>query len=102
MSTFSGLNTSRLGLMAQQKALEVTAHNIANANTPGYSRQVAHMTTTSPIPYLGGNGMMGTGVTVDDISRIRDNFLDVQIRKEVQTLGQWQSRSYFLGQVEQV
>jgi flagellar hook-associated protein 1 FlgK len=88
--------------MAQQKALEVTAHNIANANTPGYSRQVAHMTPTSALPYPGGNGMIGTGVTVDDISRIRDSFLDVQIRKETQTLGQWQSRSYFLGQVEQI
>lgn len=102
MSTFSGLNTSRLGLMAQQKALEVTAHNVANANTPGYSRQIAHMTPTSALPYLGGNGMIGTGVTVDDINRIRDSFLDSQIRKEIQTLGQWQSRNYFLGQIEQV
>ncbi|GAW92902.1 flagellar basal body protein, partial [Calderihabitans maritimus] len=47
-STFFGLVTAVRGLKAQQKALEVTGHNIANANTPGYSRQQAIMAATEP------------------------------------------------------
>ena len=39
------LNTSLTGMLAFQRALEVTGHNIANANTPGYSRQVAEFAT---------------------------------------------------------
>ncbi len=100
MSTFFGLNISRLGLQAQQKALEVTAHNIANANTPGYSRQTARMVTTTPLPYAGGKGMLGSGVKVAEIARIRDEFLDMQIRKEMQTMGQWTARSQVLDQIE--
>lgn len=102
MSTFFGLNVSRLGMQAQQKALEVTAHNIANANTPGYSRQVARMVTTMPLPYKDGQGMLGSGVKVAEIARIRDDFLDMQIRKELQTMGQWDSRANLLGQIELV
>ena len=101
MSTFSGLNIARLGMQAQQKAMEVTGHNVANANTPGYSRQIAHMATTVPIPY-DGKGMLGTGVKVDEISRVRDNFLDMQIRKEKQLSGQWEARSQTLAQIEQI
>ncbi|RJX27124.1 MAG: flagellar hook-associated protein FlgK [Dethiobacter sp.] len=102
MSTFFGLNISRLGMQAQQKALEVTAHNVANANTPGYSRQAARMVTTAPLPYAGGKGMLGSGVKVAEIARIRDEFLDRQIRTEVQTLGQWEARSQVLSQIELV
>ncbi len=102
MSTFFGLNVSRLGLQAQQKALEVTAHNIANANTPGYSRQVARMVTTMPLPYKDGQGMLGSGVKVAEIARVRDEFLNMQIRKELQTMGQWDSKANVLGQIERV
>ncbi|NLZ38524.1 MAG: flagellar hook-associated protein FlgK [Firmicutes bacterium] len=101
MSTFFGLNIARLGMQAQQKALEVTSHNIANANTPGYSRQVAHMTPTAALTYA-QKGMLGTGVLVDEIARIRDAFLDRQIRQEQHTLGQWKARSAYLEQIEQI
>lgn len=100
MSSFFGLNISRLGMQAQQKALEVTAHNIANANTRGYSRQVSRMAATPPLPYPGGQGMLGSGVKVVEIARVRDEFLDMQIRNEMQTLGNWESRAGLLGQIE--
>ncbi len=102
MSTFFGLNIARLGMQAQQKALEVTAHNIANANTPGYSRQVARLVPTQPIPYAGGRGMIGSGVKVDEIARVRDEVLDLQIRKELRTLGRWESRRDILSKVEHI
>jgi flagellar hook-associated protein 1 len=101
MSTFFGLNISRLGMQAQQTALHVTAHNIANANTPGYSRQVARMAATLPQPFA-NKGMLGTGVVVEEIARVRDDLLDFQIRKEFQTLGKWESRHSVLTQVEYV
>jgi flagellar hook-associated protein 1 FlgK len=102
MSTFTGLNIARLGMQAQQKALEVTGHNIANANTPGYSRQVARLVPTNPIPFAGGRGMLGTGVRVAEISRIRDEILDFQIRKEMRTQGRWEMSRDILAQVEYV
>ena len=43
VSTFSGLQTALRGLLAQQRALDVTSHNVANADTVGYSRQEAVM-----------------------------------------------------------
>ena len=43
ISTFIGIQTSLRGLLAQQRALDVTSHNIANANTVGYTRQEADL-----------------------------------------------------------
>ena len=41
ISSFYGLQTSLRGLIAQQRMLDTTGHNIANASTVGYSRQEA-------------------------------------------------------------
>src|SRR5919204_512977 len=49
ISTFFGLQTSLRGLLAQQRAMDTTGHNIANANTAGYSRQEAVMTAADPL-----------------------------------------------------
>ncbi len=48
MSTFQGLEIAKTGLFVSQKALDVTGHNIANANTPGYTRQVVDMVSIAP------------------------------------------------------
>ena len=45
MSEFGGLSIALSSLQAHQRALEIAANNVANANTPGYSRQAANMTT---------------------------------------------------------
>lgn len=102
MSIFTGLNIARLGMQAQQQALEVTGHNIANASTPGYSRQVARLVSTEPLPFAGGRGMVGTGVKVAEITRIRDDALDSQVRKEMRTLGSWEMSRDVLARVEYV
>ena len=91
MSTFHGLETAKRGLFAQQQALYVTSHNIANANTPGYSRQVLNMVPTDPFPAPGLNrpqipGQMGTGVEADSIQRVRDSFLIRNIRMKTTNL----------------
>ena len=67
-------------LLAQQGAMEVTANNIANANTPGYSREVPILEESPPI--LSGNTMVGTGVTLKSVQSVRDNILDLRIDQE--------------------
>ena len=104
-STFFGLEIGRRAIMAQRTALDVTSHNIANANTPGFSRQQAVLSTTTPYPVPAiqrgvGAGQLGTGVTVAEIKRIRDAFTDQQIRQEAQELGRWATRRDLLSQVE--
>ena len=49
-STFMGLETARRGMFTQQTALHTTGHNIANANTPGYTRQRVNFAQTEPYP----------------------------------------------------
>src|SRR3712207_9032023 len=78
---------SKRGMFAEQKALGVTSHNIANANTQGYSRQRVQRETTKPFytPSMNsaiGPGQMGTGVEITTIDRVRDKFLDFQVRRE--------------------
>ncbi len=72
------LSTSVSGLLAFQRALDTTSHNITNANTPGYSRQVAEFMTRNP--QQAGNGWVGNGVDVTTIQRQYDDFLAGQSR----------------------
>ncbi len=73
------LTTSVTGMIAFQRAMDVTGHNIANANTPGYSRQVAEFAT---MPGQGsGNGFIGSGVQISTIRRIYDSLLATQLQE---------------------
>lgn len=104
---FSTFNIATRGMSAQQKALDVTTHNIANANTEGYSRQRATMETTRPfgMPSMNnamGVGQLGTGVQVSSIVRIRDTFLDYQVRTENGTMGYYAGREKFLSEIESI
>jgi flagellar hook-associated protein 1 len=89
--SFTALETALSGLQAAQAAIDTTGQNIANANTPGYSRQTVNLTERAPlvIPALssvnGNGGQLGAGVDVSSISRIRDQFLDTQYRAQSTT-----------------
>lgn len=98
-SIFSGFNVATLAMQAQRKATDITAHNIANANTPGFSRQRAKMAATEPFSYAGA-GQVGTGVIVKDIERVREQFLDYQVRSEIQLMGYWEARRDSLEKIE--
>jgi flagellar hook-associated protein 1 FlgK len=102
MSSFTGLNIVIKGLYAQQRALDVTGHNIANVNTEGYSRQRAVLETTRPMEVLGGRGMLGSGVEVQQIERLRNGFLDVKFWGESSMLGEWSAKSQLLTEIEMV
>ncbi|TCO76470.1 flagellar hook-associated protein FlgK [Marinisporobacter balticus] len=97
---FFGLNIAKSGVFASQRALNVTGHNIANAGTPGYSRQRLNVTESNPMTLSGGQGMLGSGVDTTSIRQIRDEFLDFKIRKEFTTSGEWETRLESLQQLE--
>jgi len=105
-SSFFGLQTSLRGLLTQQQALDLTGHNIANANTQGYSRQEALLEPTRPyvLPAnsvnTGAGAQLGSGVDVAAIRRIRDQFLDLQYRAQQMSLGDATARTNSLDQVE--
>jgi len=105
ISTFFGLETTLRGLLAQQGALDVTSHNIANANTIGYSRQEAVFSASDPLQVVDGAKLstlasLGTGVDIQSYQRIRNQFLDLQYRAQNMVLGQQTATSGALSQVE--
>jgi flagellar hook-associated protein 1 FlgK len=100
-STFVGIETALRGLMAHQQALEITGHNITNANTAGYTRETANFSTTAALQVNPGE-LMGTGVNITSFQRVRDAFLDVQLRAQTMLQGSAQSTSDNLDQVEGV
>lgn len=104
---FGTFNIVKRGMQAQQTALNVVAHNVANANTEGYSVQRADLKTTQPfgMPSLTTSaepGQLGTGVQVASITRSRNEFLDYQIRKEKGTLGKFEAKEQFLSEIETI
>lgn len=106
-STFHGLETVKRSLFTQQAALNTTGHNIANANTKGYSRQVVNMVAASPIEAVGMSrssaaGQLGTGVEFDTITRIRERFLDDQYWNENKAYGSWTVQSDTLEKLEAI
>ena len=80
------LDIGKSALSAAQQALTVTGHNVANVNTPGYSRQEAVLTERSPIN--GTPGQVGTGVQVTQIRRIVDGFINRQLTESHEALGE--------------
>ncbi|WP_028626520.1 flagellar hook-associated protein FlgK [Metapseudomonas resinovorans] len=72
------LNIGLSGLRVSQSQLTVTGHNIANVNTPGFTRQSAAQATT--LPQFSGSGYIGSGVSLTDIRRSYSEFLTAQLR----------------------
>lgn len=99
-TTFFGLEIGRKALMAQSRALDTTGHNIANANTQGYTRQEVILEASKPVKISAG--YVGTGVEIAEVRRIRDEYIDLQIRTENKATGYWQSMSDTLSKVEVV
>lgn len=106
VSTFFGFTISMRALMAAQKGLEITAHNIANANTPGYSRQRPELAASNPIVYPGMNRpgsvplQLGTGVDVRSVERVRDVYLDHIIRHSTSDSGWYAAKETGFSRLE--
>ncbi len=104
-STFMGLNTALRGVLAQQAAMDVTGHNISNISTDGYTRQRAEMTTSPAWSNASAMsqvtpGQMGTGVEVLRLERLRDAFIDANVRQQFGNQADAQTMVDQLKQVE--
>jgi flagellar hook-associated protein 1 FlgK len=108
IGSFGGLNTALSGVQAQQRALDVTAHNIANVETPGYSRQEAvfgarpALTIPASGKLDGTGAQLGQGVDILTYRRLRDDFLDLQFRAQNMTGGQADVTAQRLGLAQDV
>jgi len=99
LSTFLGVETALRGLLAQQRALNTTAHNIANANTIGYTRQTTTMQASAGSAESPA-GLIGSGVDVVSYQRARDAFVDIQLRAQTMLKGYHDASADGLQQVE--
>lgn len=88
-SLFNVLGIGRSALQVQQTGISVTGHNIANVNTPGYSRQRVDLTSGEPVAAT--PGQMGGGVQAVSVQRMHDRFLGAQIDGQSQELGKWEA-----------
>jgi len=93
----SGLNIALQSLLADQGAIDTTSNNIANVNTPGYSRQTAVIEETPPIQI--GHLTFGTGAQLAKVLSQRDSILDLRVNQETQQQGKLES---FLGPAQQI
>ncbi len=92
------LNLARGALSAQQQGIAVTGHNIANVNTPGYTRQVANFEnlasdTTSPVK-------LGYGVVVDSVSQYYDRFITQNLQQQESVLQETDAKQSTLSYVQ--
>lgn len=100
MSNIYGLlSIGQSALLTQQKAIDITGNNIANVNTPGYSRQRLNIQQRNPVRVDGQT--MSTGVTADTgIQRFYDQFLGAQLNGENENLGRWEAQKQALERAE--
>jgi flagellar hook-associated protein 1 FlgK len=99
-SIFGILQVSQRAMAASQLGVQIANHNIANINTPGYSRQEVELTSKS---YLSGSfGDIGGGVEVERIRRMNNQFLDRVMHNEQSDYNEWQSAASILQEIESV
>lgn len=102
---FFGIETARRGMRVHQAGLDIIGHNVANASTPGYTRQAAVIQATNPhwVPSMDSYatpGQFGTGAEVSEIRRIKDEYLDNNVRQSTTSLHYWQDQISFLNRAE--
>lgn len=98
MGINSLVDIAKSALFTAQKAISVTGHNIANVNTPGYSRQ--QITLSENVPQDGSPGQIGTGVQAEAIRRSFDSFVEDQLLSSREQLGKFTASSSAMAQVE--
>lgn len=100
-SSFHTIGTMSTALRAFQRELDVTGHNLANVNTPGYTRQTADLKANDP-SNLGRSFTMGNGVSVASVSRIRDMFLDARQNEVGADQGRLNAQANGLAEIESI
>jgi len=99
-SAFFGLNVATSALFTSRGGLMTIAHNTANVETRGFSRQFVEMRASRPLALNNGRGMVGTGSEIFGIGQSRSFFLDRKFWSENAVLGQFSTKSMQLGVIE--
>ena len=95
---FGALDIARKGLIVSQSGINNAGHNIANANTPGYSQQ--RVRQSAEVPLLKGGNLIGQGVRFRGIERITDPFVESQLIRQSGTAAATREQSAVLSLVE--
>src|SRR5262245_4776175 len=95
-SLFATLGLAQTSMHAHELGLEIAQKNIANANTPGYSRQRLNLVPADAFHF----GLAGNGVLAASIDTFRNRFIDFRINGELQSQGEYQAAFAALQQVE--
>ncbi len=99
-NTFFGLDIGKSGLFVAQGGLNTTAHNIANIETEGFTRQVIEQKAGSALRANGRHGMIGTGVDVDSITQTRSRYYDEKYRNNNSIYGGYSTKSNYMSQIQ--
>jgi len=94
------LNIAKWALYADQLAMEITSNNIANANTPGYSKQSLRLQANYPITM--GPGQIGTGVMAKEVLRAYDYFLNEQVCEKKSDYSKYSAQKDALEEIEMI
>lgn len=100
MNIFSSLEIGRRALFASRLSLDVAGNNIANVNTPGFTRRRAELVEMPPL--FTGRYFIGTGVDSARVTRVVDSLLDAQLRGEEEGVGRHGAASEGLSKIEQI
>ena len=94
------LSIGSSALLAYRRALDVTSNNIANANTPGYSRQRAEMATRGGAG--AGYGYIGNGVDITTVRRINDGLVNTRLQTDTASYSRLQVYTGYASRVDQL
>lgn len=104
VSTFHGIELGKRSLSVAQTSISTTGHNIANANTAGYSRQQVNQASAPSLDVWASGSVnpsqLGQGSLVESITRVRDRFLDAQYRDQSSSAAEWSVRQETMGRIE--
>ncbi len=98
-SSFFGLNVAQQGLYTARTSMDITNHNISNAETPGYSRQYGVQKALKPLSNS-FRGMVGTGAGISNVAQFRDEYLDYKYWDINKDLGTYEVKHEALSQME--
>jgi flagellar hook-associated protein 1 len=98
---FSPFEIGRRALRASQLGLAVAGQNIANVNTPGYTRQSVQLSATAGVG-VGKAGLIGSGVTIDGVRQFRDTFVQSRLQTETAIAGRFTAQREALAPVDAV
>jgi flagellar hook-associated protein 1 FlgK len=92
------LNTAKDALLSQRLAIDVVSHNIANVNTPGYTRQTPVLEANDPALYAGM--VMGRGVSVDQILRNSNTLIETSLQQRKSDLSATEEEEVYMKVLE--